>query len=120
MVGYSIPALLSADEGVVDDLEHVGRSDQRQREMEPAGAPPARDRHFGRGVGHLIAGDTDRLQDLAPHFLLRGFVDESVVVRGPEFRVLDHGVSAPPWAPAAARPPQRAGRPAVPSFARRA
>ena len=48
---------------LVDDLQHVVRSDHRGRHLDAAGPPAVGQGHFAAAERHLIAGYGDRLED---------------------------------------------------------
>src|SRR5262249_6396830 len=61
---------------LIDHLEDVARTDDRERDLQSAGAPAARDRQLARAERDLVAGDRDRLQQAAPYLPLRDAVEE--------------------------------------------
>jgi hypothetical protein len=62
---------------LVDDLEAVLRHGDGQADLHAAGAETARDRHLAAGVGHLVAGHGQGLEQAATHLAHREVVEES-------------------------------------------
>ena len=75
--------VLGVDAGVValvDDLDHVAGAEERQRDLQAAGAPAAGDRQLARAEGHLVAGDGDGLEQRPADLALGDGVEEAVAV----------------------------------------
>src|SRR5580700_4430242 len=92
-----LPQIAGIDAGVaalIDDLEDIIAPDQRQRNMKSTRSPAPRDRHLRRRIRHLVTRDRHRLQQLAPHFLLRRFVDKAKIVALFIFDILYHTSSS--------------------------
>ncbi len=65
---------------LIDDLQHVLRTENRRCHLHAAGAPAVGHGHFARGKGHLVAGNGNRLQDRAADHALRLFVDIGEII----------------------------------------
>jgi hypothetical protein len=65
---------------LVDHLQHVGAADDGGRDLDAAGAPAVRQRHFPSAERYLVTGDGDRFQDRPSDHALGLFVEVGEVV----------------------------------------